>query len=160
MKHLLLIFLLAITFTGFSQSPVKAVGYGVAEVEEVVYFSSIRQLIPGKPWELVVQEHDISEFSKLFFNYAEFPDYPLERVEVLRKGNKHIFTQIKAKGRMACELMLEDAFRVFGDLNQPKINEKNKLLFEWNIDDNFADQHAEYLLIDKKYCTVKISVNY
>ncbi|TXC77033.1 hypothetical protein [Luteibaculum oceani] len=149
-----------LTHKTLAQNPIKPAGMGIAEVEEVVYFSSLRNLIPGKTWKYIVQEHDIAPYSKLIFNYAEFPDFPIERVEVLRKAEQHVYTLVKVNGRFECEWLLEDAFRVFGDLKNPKQESKTLVEFEWNVDDHFADQTVTYKLMGKKQCEVKMMVNF
>ena len=82
-----------------------------------------------------------------------------QNLELFRKGSKHHRTVLNAKGRMACELLLDECFDIFGELQYPSTESKSKLIFEWNVSENFAGQRVVYKLEDKKTCTITMQVN-
>ena len=138
-----------------AQIIVKQAGIGL--VEDVVYFNSVRALTPGKPWKTLAPSDDIEQFGQLKFPYASFPEFDIEVLDVYRTGDRHSKTVLSVSGKRSCGFLLDYCFSVYGEKLNPLERGKDSYLFEWVVDENFAQQKAIYRY-SNKVCTLQVQI--
>lgn len=143
--------------SSFSQE-ISPAGVNIGSIQETVYFSSVRTLVPNKDWELLFPESNAMAYYQLNLPFASMPDFDIDELKLIRKANKHHRTIMRAQGRDKCEFLLEECFEIFGEIQYPaKVGKQ--LIFEWNVSENFAGQNVVYKLENKKQCTITMQVN-